>query len=101
MNAIEVRDVRKTYRRYGRRKQFGTLKSALLSGRIVRDLRPDQTFDALNGVSFDVPAGETLGLIGRNGSGKSTLLKLLAGIGRPTSGTVRVAGRISALIELG
>ncbi|OFW14302.1 MAG: hypothetical protein A3F70_08230 [Acidobacteria bacterium RIFCSPLOWO2_12_FULL_67_14] len=101
MNAIEVRDVRKTYRRYGRRKQFGTLKSALLSGRIVRDLRPDQTFDALHGVSFDVPAGETLGLIGRNGSGKSTLLKLLAGIGRPTSGTVRVAGRISALIELG
>ena len=101
MNAIEVRDVRKTYRRYGRRKQFGTLKSALLTGRLVRDLRPDQTFDALQDVSFDVPAGETFGLIGRNGSGKSTLLKLIAGIGRPTSGAVHVAGRVSALIELG
>ena len=101
MNAIEVRDVRKSYRRYGRRKHFGTLKSALLTGRIVRDLRPDQTFDALQGVSFDVPAGQTFAIVGRNGSGKSTMLKLMAGIGRPTEGTVRVQGRVSALIELG
>ena len=57
MNAIEVRDVRKIYRRYGRRKQFATLKSALLSGRLLRDLRPDESFEALKGVSFDVAAG--------------------------------------------
>ncbi len=101
VNAIEVRGVQKTYRRYGRRRQFGTLKSALLSGRVLRDLRPDDTLDALKGVSFDVVAGRTFGIVGRNGSGKSTMLKLIAGIGRPTAGTVTVRGRVSALIELG
>jgi ABC-type polysaccharide/polyol phosphate transport system ATPase subunit len=101
MNAIEVRGVHKIYRRYGRRRQFATLKSAFLSGRVLRDLRPDETFEALRGVSFDVPAGKTFGIVGRNGSGKSTMLKLIAGIGRPTGGTVQVHGRVSALIELG
>ena len=57
LQAIEVRDVRKTYRRFGRRRQFGTLKSALLTGRLFRDLRPSDSFDALKGVSFDVAAG--------------------------------------------
>jgi ABC-type polysaccharide/polyol phosphate transport system ATPase subunit len=101
MNAIEVRDVHKVYRRYGRRRQFATLKSALLSGTVIRDLRPDAVFEALKGVSFDVGAGRTFGVVGRNGSGKSTMLKLIAGIGKPTSGSVRVQGRVSALIELG
>src|SRR5688572_7263311 len=101
VNAIEVRDVHKLYRRYGRRKNFGTFKSALLSGDIFAGLKPDETFEALRGVTFDVSAGKTFGVVGRNGSGKSTMLKLIAGIGRPTSGTVRVAGRVSALIELG
>jgi ABC-type polysaccharide/polyol phosphate transport system ATPase subunit len=101
MNAIEVRGVRKTYQRYSRRRQFATLKSALLSGRLLSDLRPDETFDALKGISFDVAAGKTFGIIGRNGSGKSTMLKLIAGIGRPTEGAVSVKGRVSALIELG
>jgi ABC-type polysaccharide/polyol phosphate transport system ATPase subunit len=101
MNAIEVRGVRKTYRRYSRRRQFATLKSALLSGRVLSDLRPDDTFDALKGVSFNVAPGTTFGIVGRNGSGKSTMLKLIAGIGRPTAGQVSVEGRVSALIELG
>ena len=101
MKAIEVRDVRKTYRRYGRRKSFGTLKSAILSGRVARDLKADESFEALKGVSFDIAAGKTFGIVGRNGSGKSTMLKLIAGIGRPTSGDVLVQGRVSALIELG
>src|SRR5581483_2922206 len=96
-----VHDVHKVYRKYSRRKQFATLKSALLSGGIVRDLKPDTIFEALKGVSFDVSAGKTFGIVGRNGSGKSTMLKLIAGIGKPTSGTVRVNGRVSALIELG
>src|SRR6187401_2765109 len=98
--AIELADVTKIYRRYGGR-QFYTLKSALLRRSLLRDLRPDQTFPALTNVSFTVPRGSTYGVIGRNGSGKSTALKLVAGITKPTSGTVRVDGRISALIELG
>src|SRR5690606_8216184 len=98
--AISLRNVTKLYRRYGGR-QFATLKSALLSGDLVRKLRPEETFQALSDVSFDVPAGQTLGVIGRNGSGKSTALKLVAGITKPTSGSVVVKGRVSALIELG
>jgi ABC-type polysaccharide/polyol phosphate transport system ATPase subunit len=101
MNAIEVSHVSKVYRRYSRRRQFATLKSALLSGSLIRDLRPDETFLALQDVTFTVPQGRTLGIIGRNGSGKSTMLKLVAGITKPTDGHVRVEGRISALIELG
>ena len=101
MNAIEVVNVSKVYRRYARRKQFATLKSALLKGSLIQDLQPEETFPALQGVSFNVAAGRTYGIIGRNGSGKSTALKLVAGITKPTTGTVKVAGRISALIELG
>jgi ABC-type polysaccharide/polyol phosphate transport system ATPase subunit len=101
MNSIVVSDVTKVYRRYARRKQFATLKSALLDGSLISDLKPDETFHALRGVSFAVPTGATFGIIGRNGSGKSTMLKLVAGITKPTSGSVDVRGRISALIELG
>ena len=100
MNAIELSNVSKIYRRYGGR-QFSTLKSALLQRSLLRDLQPSDTFPALTGVTFSVPKGSTCGVIGRNGSGKSTALKLVAGITKPTSGTVRVEGRISALIELG
>ena len=101
MNAITVTNASKVYRRYSRRRQFSTLKSALLSRSLIRNLRPDETFAAVRDVTFDVRAGQTLGVIGRNGSGKSTLLKLVAGITKPTTGTVAVNGRISALIELG
>ena len=101
MNAIEVTDVTKIYRRYGRRRQFATLKSAILKGTLIGDLRPDETFSAVQGLSFRVPEGATFGLVGRNGSGKSTVLKLVAGITKPTTGEVQVRGRISALIELG
>ena len=100
MTAIELVGVSKVYRRYGGR-HFSTLKSALLQRSILRDLQPSETFPALKEVSFSVPKGSTYGVIGRNGSGKSTALKLVAGITKPTSGTVRVDGRISALIELG
>jgi ABC-type polysaccharide/polyol phosphate transport system ATPase subunit len=98
--AIELEHVSKIYRRYGGRR-FSTLKSALLQRSIVRDLQPSETFPALTDVSFSVTKGSTYGVMGRNGSGKSTALKLVAGITKPTSGSVRVEGRISALIELG
>src|SRR6476619_2637790 len=101
MNAITLTHASKVYRRYSRRHQFTTLKSALLSRSLTRDLRPDETFAAVRDVTFETPRGRTLGVIGRNGSGKSTLLKLVAGITKPTTGTVHVNGRSSALIELG
>jgi len=99
--AIVARDVSKLYRRFAHRNQFRTLKSALLTGSVLSDLRPEETFTALDGVSFEVPRGTTFGVIGENGSGKSTLLKLVAGITKPTRGRLAVDGRVSALIELG
>jgi lipopolysaccharide transport system ATP-binding protein len=95
--AIAVHDAAKLYRRYARR-PHGTLKSALLGG---RGSAADGGVPALDGVSFTVAPGETLGVVGPNGSGKSTLLKLLAGILRPTRGSVEVRGRLAALLELG
>ncbi len=58
-------------------------------------------FDAVKNVSFDVPQGQILGLIGRNGSGKSTVLKIIAGVYQPTAGKVQVKGSLAPLIELG
>ena len=99
--ALEIRDVTKKYRRYAYRRQFSTLKSALIGRSLTRDLSPSEVLTAVDHISLRVPRGSTFGIIGRNGSGKSTLLKLVAGITKPTSGEVLVDGRVSALIELG
>lgn len=84
---VSFRDVSKKYR------ISGTSASGDAGG--VRD------FWAIKDVSFDVPRGETLGLIGHNGAGKSTILKLLSQITTPTAGEIRLEGRIAALIEVG
>jgi ABC-type polysaccharide/polyol phosphate transport system ATPase subunit len=60
-----------------------------------------RTFPALSQVSFEVPAGESLGIIGQNGAGKSTLLKLIAGVIRPTSGRLSTRGTVASILELG
>jgi ABC-type polysaccharide/polyol phosphate transport system ATPase subunit len=85
-----------------RYKQATTFKTAFVNFlKRQRVIQKEKMFQALQNVSFEVPKGTTLGIIGSNGSGKSTLLKLIAGIHRPTSGGVKTDGRISALIELG
>ena len=99
--AIEVEGVSRAYQKYSDRHRFKTFKSALLSGSFFRSLRPDELVNALEDVTFRVPAGTTVGVIGENGSGKSTLLKLVAGISKPTAGRISVRGKVSALIELG
>jgi len=58
-------------------------------------------FEALKNVSFDVRRGEVVGLIGHNGAGKSTMLKVISGILKPTEGSVKVAGNIAPMLELG
>jgi lipopolysaccharide transport system ATP-binding protein len=66
----------------------------------IRQMRTSR-FQALADVSFDVAAGEALGIIGPNGAGKSTALGLMAGVLRPSSGTVAVRGQVAPLLELG
>ncbi len=99
--AIRVDRLSKLFRRTSAGHKLRTLKSALVERSLVRGLRPEEAITAIDDVSFTVEEGEAVGLIGSNGSGKSTLLKIVAGILRPTRGTVRVRGRTAALIELG
>ncbi len=61
----------------------------------------DTAFTALDDLNLEIAAGSSVGLLGHNGSGKSTLLKCIAGILRPSVGTVQVAGRVAAMLELG
>jgi ABC-type polysaccharide/polyol phosphate transport system ATPase subunit len=101
MVAVQVQDVYKFYKKYADRHKFLTIKSAMVNKTLFGDLQLSDRFEALRGVSFDVKTGKTFGIIGENGSGKSTMLKILAGISKPTSGSIVTKGRISALIELG
>ncbi len=111
--AISVRNVSKAYRIWkepNARLTSPALKTlahlfpsgsrpyASLTGRAESYYRD---FYALQGISFEVRRGESVGIIGRNGSGKSTLLQIIAGTLTPTTGSVQVNGRVSALLELG
>jgi lipopolysaccharide transport system ATP-binding protein len=100
--AIVLRGVTKHFKRNTIRHEFTTFKSELvklLTGR--RKRQQAQLIEALRGVDLTIPRGKTVGILGRNGSGKSTLLKLITGIYGPTTGTIQVHGRISALLDLG
>jgi ABC-type polysaccharide/polyol phosphate transport system ATPase subunit len=97
MNAIEVTNVTKSFQRLHRE---NSIKSAALKW-VLLQFPQRETFTALQDISFAVPTGQTVGVVGRNGSGKSTLLSLLARIYRPTQGRIVVRGRVATLLELG
>lgn len=92
-NAIEVRDLKISYKNI---KAYSIKKSLLHFKHSKADV-----FEAVKSISFDVPKGEILGIIGKNGSGKSTLLKALAGIFSPDSGTIDLKGHSVSLLSIG
>jgi lipopolysaccharide transport system ATP-binding protein len=97
-NAIVVDGVSKKFKLYHPDRPW-TLQEAVQRG--LRRMRPLERFWALRNISFNVPAGCTFGVIGANGSGKSTLLRLIGRVMQPDGGTVKVDGRIGALLDLG
>lgn len=92
---IKVQRLSKVYKVYN--SPSSRLKEALFG--IGRKLHKE--FHALKDISFDVNKGETIGIVGKNGSGKSTLLKILTGVLSPSSGDIKVEGKVSAILELG
>jgi lipopolysaccharide transport system ATP-binding protein len=96
--AIHVSGLGKQFRRYHADRPH-TLQEVLARG--FTRVRSRELFWALRDVTFTVGRGRAVGIIGTNGSGKSTLLRLVAGIGRADTGSIQVAGRIGALLDLG
>jgi lipopolysaccharide transport system ATP-binding protein len=101
--ALVLSGVTKHFKKSAIRREHTTLKTELVRWlkREKKIAPPAEFIEAVRGVDLTVPRGKTLGIIGRNGSGKSTLLKLMTGIYAPTSGSIQVNGRISALLDLG
>lgn len=91
---IDVQNLKKSYKLYER--PVDRIKEAFL-----RNACCHREFSAIDNVSFQVKKGETVGVIGRNGAGKSTLLKMITGVLKPTAGSIRLSGNVSALLELG
>lgn len=92
---IDIKNIKKEYKLYD--KPSLRVKEALS----IRGKKYHKKFQALKDISFQVEKGEMLGIIGKNGAGKSTLLKIITGVLTPTSGQIKINGKISALLELG
>lgn len=100
--AISVRDLSKTYRINRRSAGIDRITDAIID-KVRHPFQRAQydLFEALRDLSFDVPWGEALGIVGRNGAGKSTLLKILTRITAPTTGVIDLGGRVGSLLEVG
>lgn len=94
---VECNDVSMKFRLY--KEQVTSLKDFVIK-KLKRQMSYEE-FYALKDISFEVRRGESFGMVGINGSGKSTLLKVIAGVLKPTSGSVKVYGKIAPMIELG
>lgn len=97
----DIIQVSQVGKRFKLRKQRPFIVHEIFRRLVSKTARHEKDFWALTNVSFSVPKGCSLGIIGGNGAGKSTLLSLLIGSSHPTTGTVSVEGRIGALLELG
>ena len=91
---IEINNLSKDFSAYNRN-LYGVIKDSFLMN------EKKQKINAISNISLKVTEGEILGIIGKNGAGKSTLLKLICGLTSPTSGDIKVQGKIVALLELG
>ncbi len=93
-NVIEIKDLKKEYKMYNHK------KDRLLEV-VFPFINKHSNFKALDNINLELKKGEVLGILGKNGAGKSTLLKMITGVTSPTSGTIKVKGKISSLLELG
>ena len=93
-NIIEIKNLKKDYKMY-------TSKKARLLEAVLPFYKNHETFSAIDGLDLELKKGEVLGILGKNGAGKSTLLKMITGVVTPTSGEIKVNGKISSLLELG
>ena len=99
--AISVRNLTKEYKIDRRRKESSFAEAMLTFAKNPFRESPKEIVSSLKDISFDVPKGEIVGVVGKNGAGKSTLLKLLSRITEPTSGEIVFRGRMGSLIEVG
>lgn len=99
--AIILKGISKEFKQTTLSRDYITLKSLLLNPFSLKNRSKESTRVVFQDLDLEIPQGISLGVIGRNGSGKSTLLKVMTGIYKPDSGTVKTNGRVSSLIELG
>ncbi|MBK8721529.1 MAG: ABC transporter ATP-binding protein [Saprospiraceae bacterium] len=98
---IAVRDLSKVYQIGSKEERYYSLRDRLSSPSKWFGSPKTEPFYALKDINFDIYPGETVGIIGRNGAGKSTLLKILSRITPPTTGSIKLRGRVASLLEVG